>query len=102
MLLQCIANMAACEKNTEILLPTIPYVVKRLNSSLEMERTVAFQALTNLSYTITQSLVDFILPAIPICLKRFPLTFYHFAGMLISNKIHKFIDSQMKKKRTIL
>uniref|UniRef100_A0A0R3S1K3 Arm_2 domain-containing protein n=1 Tax=Elaeophora elaphi TaxID=1147741 RepID=A0A0R3S1K3_9BILA len=70
MLLQCIANMAACRENTEILQQTIPLVVKRLNSSVDMERTVAFQALTNLSYTITRSQVETILPAIPICLKR--------------------------------
>ncbi|VBB33280.1 unnamed protein product, partial [Acanthocheilonema viteae] len=70
MLLQCIANMAACRENTEILQQTIPLVVKRLNSSLDMERTVAFQALTNLSYTITRSQVESILPAIPVCLKR--------------------------------
>ncbi|VDK81958.1 unnamed protein product [Litomosoides sigmodontis] len=69
MLLQCIANMAACKENIEILQPTIPLVVKRLNSSLDMERTVAFQALTNLSYTITRSQVESILPAIPVCIK---------------------------------
>lgn len=75
MLLQCIANMAACKENTEMLQQTIPLIVKRLNSSLDMERTVAFQALTNLSYTIRRSQVENILPAISICLKRYGLLF---------------------------
>lgn len=78
MLLQCIANMATCKENIEILQPTIPLVVKRLNSSLDMERTVAFQALTNLSYTITRSQVESILPAIPVCMKWYIILTFSF------------------------
>ncbi|VDN01273.1 unnamed protein product [Thelazia callipaeda] len=69
-LLQCIANMAASKENAEILKQTIPLIIKRLDSPLDMERTVSFQALTNLSYTITRSQIETYLPAIPICLKR--------------------------------
>lgn len=70
MLLQCIANMAASKENAEILKQTIPLVIKRLDSSFDMERTVSFQALTNLSFTIAPSQVETFLPAIPVCLKR--------------------------------
>uniref|UniRef100_A0A0M3IG15 Arm_2 domain-containing protein n=1 Tax=Ascaris lumbricoides TaxID=6252 RepID=A0A0M3IG15_ASCLU len=70
MLVQCIANMAVSNENAAILQKSIPQLVKRLDSHLELESTVAFQALTNLSLNISSTQIDLFLPAISICFKR--------------------------------
>lgn len=77
MLLQCIANMSVSTENAQILKETVTLIIKRLDSNLDMERTVAFQALTNLTYNIAPSQINDFLPAVPVCLKR-----YFFAVML--------------------
>ncbi|VDK54838.1 unnamed protein product [Anisakis simplex] len=70
MLVQCIANMAVSNENGTILQKSIPYLVKRLDSTIDLESTVAFQALTNLSTNILPTQIDIFLPAIPACFKR--------------------------------
>lgn len=70
MLLQCIANMAVDVDNEIILKKTIPLIIRRLDSSIDLESIVSLQALTNLSLNITPSQITTFLPAIPPCLNR--------------------------------
>lgn len=71
MLLQCVANMAVHNENDSILKPAIPYIIKRLDSEVDLEGTVAFQALTNLSLNIAPSQIEIFRPTIQICLKKY-------------------------------
>uniref|UniRef100_A0A183CWV2 Arm_2 domain-containing protein n=1 Tax=Gongylonema pulchrum TaxID=637853 RepID=A0A183CWV2_9BILA len=105
MLLQCIANMAASKENAAILKQTIPLVIKRLDSSLELERTVSFQALTNLSFVIAPSQIEIFLPVIPICLKRqvfvnAPFSFIHANIQHNSSVYHQFLVGLWEKGET--
>uniref|UniRef100_A0A0N4U3N3 Arm_2 domain-containing protein n=1 Tax=Dracunculus medinensis TaxID=318479 RepID=A0A0N4U3N3_DRAME len=70
MLLQCVANMAVHNENDSILKPAIPFIIKRLDSEVDLEGTVAFQALTNLSLNIAPSQIEIFRPTIQICLKK--------------------------------
>ncbi|KAI6238202.1 hypothetical protein M3Y99_00718900 [Aphelenchoides fujianensis] len=70
MLLQCIANMAVDSENEPVLRRAIPMIVRRTDSSVEMECVVALQALTNLSASIPPAQVQTFVPAIPHCLNR--------------------------------
>jgi hypothetical protein len=70
MLLQCIANMAVDPENEPYLRRAIPQIVRRTDSTVEMECVVALQALTNLSASIPPSQVHFFVPAIPHCLNH--------------------------------
>ncbi|PIO64063.1 hypothetical protein TELCIR_14320, partial [Teladorsagia circumcincta] len=63
MLLQCLANMAVCPENHEIVRCAIPHAVQRLSLNDEMEVVVALQALTNLSLNITTEQDPFRNPA---------------------------------------
>jgi hypothetical protein len=70
MLLQCIANMAVDVANEPILKRSIPAIIRRMDSSVDLECIVALQALTNLSLNITPTQIPIFLPAIPYCLNK--------------------------------
>jgi len=70
MLLQCIANMAVDIENEPILKRAIPSIIRRMDSSVDLECVVALQGLTNLSLNITPSQIPIFLPAIPHCLNK--------------------------------
>jgi len=70
MLIQCIANMAGNLENEKILTRSVPTIVRRLDSPVELESVVALQALTNLSVNITPRQLESFMPAIPICLQK--------------------------------
>ncbi|KAH7700139.1 Protein Y67A10A.7, partial [Aphelenchoides avenae] len=70
MLLQCIANMAVDKDNEAYLRKSIPAIIRRMESSVEMECIVALQALTNLSINISPNQIETYVPAIPHCLNR--------------------------------
>lgn len=70
MLLQCIANMAVDVTNEPILKRSIPAIIRRIESSVELESVVVLQALTNLSLNITPSQVPVFQQAVPYCLNK--------------------------------
>ncbi|KAI6175295.1 hypothetical protein M3Y97_00673000 [Aphelenchoides bicaudatus] len=70
MLLQCLANMAVDPENEALLRKAIPQIVRRTDSTVDMECVVALQALTNLSASIPPSQVHIFAPAIPHCLNK--------------------------------
>lgn len=70
MLLQCLANMAVDVANVPVLKKTIPVIIRRLDSSVDLECVVALQALTNLSLNITPSQISTFQLAIPHCLNK--------------------------------
>ena len=70
MLLQCIANMAVEPENEVYLKKSIPTMIRRIESSVEMESVVAMQGVTNLSVNISTAQIPIFLPAIPHCLNR--------------------------------
>ncbi|CAD5218085.1 unnamed protein product [Bursaphelenchus okinawaensis] len=70
MLLQCIANMAVDHENEGLLRKAIPSIVRRTESTVDMECVVALQALTNLSSSITPDQVMVYVPAIPHALNK--------------------------------
>uniref|UniRef100_A0A7E4WA61 Arm_2 domain-containing protein n=1 Tax=Panagrellus redivivus TaxID=6233 RepID=A0A7E4WA61_PANRE len=70
MLLQCIANMAVDVTNEPILKRGIGAIVRRMDSSVDLECVVALQALTNLSLNISPTHITTFLPAIPHCMNK--------------------------------
>jgi hypothetical protein len=70
MLLQCIANMAVDKDNEGYLKKSIPAIIRRMESSVDMESVVALQAMTNLSVNIPSEHIQMYIPAIPHCLNK--------------------------------
>lgn len=70
MLLQCIANMAVDVENEEILKKAIPIIIRKTESTVEMESVIALQALTNLSVNISSQQIHMYIPVIPTCINK--------------------------------
>uniref|UniRef100_A0A0N5BJR3 Arm_2 domain-containing protein n=1 Tax=Strongyloides papillosus TaxID=174720 RepID=A0A0N5BJR3_STREA len=70
MLLQCIANMAVDVENENILKKAIPIIIRKTESTVDMESVIALQALTNLSVNISSQQIHMYIPVIPTCINK--------------------------------